>query len=80
MFKQTFRKDTGGTIEFYPSEGVASAATITIKKSDGSNLTTTVSGVSATIDSVSTTISAQDDEGDTQESVASATGITAKRK
>ena len=80
MFKQTVKKDVGGTLEFYPPEGVASAATITIKKSDNSNLTTAVSGVSATIDSVSTTLSANADEGDTQVSVTSATGITAKRK
>src|SRR3990167_2718918 len=80
MFKKTLKKDVGGTLEFYPPEGVSSSATITIKKSDNSALTTAVSGVSATIDSVSTTLSANADEGDTQISVTSATGITAKLK
>ena len=49
------RQDAAGILTFDPLEGRASAATVTIKTSGNADLTTPISGASATVDAVNTT-------------------------
>jgi len=55
---QQVKKSTATTLRYRPQQGRASAATLTIKTKDLLDLTTAVEDVSATINSVSTTVDA----------------------
>ena len=75
---QKLIKDKAGTLEFFPpvAHGLASAATITIKKPGGVDLATAVDGEAMTIDAVDTTLSANPARGATQVTLTATTNVT----
>jgi len=73
--------DVAGTLEFFidPAQGQPSAATITIKAPDGAALPAAVSGAAMTVDSVSTTLSADPARGATSVTLTAATSVAVGR-